>query len=300
MQFNTKKPKGQGLIHPISDKIDRLIANNASPFTFTGTATYIIGQKDVAILDPGPTDDKDHLALIMKAVDNRPVKAIIVSHTHIDHSPLARELKELTGAPIAGALPYIPPKNFPFGLGLDSSHDRGYQPDQVLQDGELLEGYDWCLETISTPGHAANHLSFAFKNSDYLFSADHVMGWSTTIVAPPDGNMTDYIASLDKIYARDETTYLPGHGGRILNAHRFVKAIKSHRLMRENVIMQKLSDFSKGFEISKLVTLVYPDIDDHLIGAATLSTFSHLEKLISEGRVVQEFQDEDPRYRLKK
>lgn len=281
MQFNAKKPTQSGISHQISPLITRIIANNASPFTFTGTCSYIIGNHEIAILDPGSEEDEAHLQSLIKVIDGRPVKAILISHTHKDHSPLSRALAKHVKAPIIGAKPYEIAQSK--AIGLDASHDKDHRPDQILEDGDCIFGDGWTLETVATPGHTANHLCFALQNTDYLFSADHIMGWNTTIIAPPDGNMKDYIASIDKLLQREENSYLPGHGDLIPNGKKRAKAIKSHRMMRERVIIKKLANFNEEPSLEIFTKLVYPHIEPNLMGAAMLSTFSHLEKIAEEG-----------------
>ena len=194
----------------VSPLVRRIVCDNPGPFTFTGTCTYIVGRGAVAIIDPGPENDA-HLAALLDAVKGERVRHIVLTHTHRDHSPAARALAERTGADIVGCAPYVAKPGAPSGL--DSAHDTDYAPARILGDGDLLEGDGFTLEAIATPGHASNHLAFALREENALFSGDHVMAWSTSIVAPPDGSMTDYMASLDKLRARSEAIYWPGHGG---------------------------------------------------------------------------------------
>jgi glyoxylase-like metal-dependent hydrolase (beta-lactamase superfamily II) len=191
----------------VSPMVRRLVAPNASPFTFNGTCTYIVGQDKVAIIDPGPDDDL-HLSALLAAVDGERVETILITHTHRDHSVGARKLRAATGAQVVGAAPFTPRGDG--ATGLDSAHDRDYSPDTILADGERWQGAGRAIEAIATPGHCSNHLCFALLEENALFSGDHVMAWSTSIVAPPDGSMRAYMDSLDKLRGRPETIYWPG------------------------------------------------------------------------------------------
>ena len=267
-------------VHP-SLPIYRLTAGNAGPFTFHGTNSYIIGEKNLAIIDPGP-DDETHLSALMSAIDGRFVETILVTHTHIDHSPLAAKLKALTGAHIAGCGPHFNFRELSAGETnfLDASGDKNYAPDWHMKDGDVLGTELGPMSAIATPGHTANHLCFAVDDHGVLFSGDHVMGWSTSIVAPPDGAMAPYMASLDKLIARNDSLYLPGHGGAIETPNRFVRGLRSHRNMRAKAIQSLLSD--EGIVIPDLVLALYTGLDPRLRGAAALSVFAHLEELVDK------------------
>jgi glyoxylase-like metal-dependent hydrolase (beta-lactamase superfamily II) len=272
-----------GVVTRLTDRVRRLVAPNPSAFTFTGTCSYILGQGDVAIVDPGPDSDA-HLEALRKATEGERIVAILITHTHRDHSPLAARLKATTSAPIVGARPHV----FLEGpaQGLDASHDRNYAPDRILRDGESFAWPGVTLQTIETPGHAANHLCFAFAEENSLFSGDHVMAWSTSVVAPPDGSMTDYMASLDKLRGRRETIYWPGHGGPVTDPERYVRALTGHRRQRESAILGRLE--SGPLSIPRIVESVYAGLDSKLIGAASLSTRAHLEDLVRRGLVAEE------------
>ncbi len=259
-----------------------LTANNAGPFTFHGTNSYLIGEKNLTIIDPGPDDDA-HLAALIKAIGTAKLETILVTHTHIDHSPLAAKLKALTGAEVAGCGPHFNFRALSAGETnfLDASGDKDYLPDRQLYDGDGVATELGPLTAVATPGHTANHLCFALDNHGVLFSGDHVMGWSTSIVAPPDGAMAPYMASLDRLIARKDTLYLPGHGGAIETPNRFVRGLRSHRRMRANAIADLLSD--KGVLIPDLVLALYTGLDPRLRGAAALSVFAHLEELVATG-----------------
>ncbi len=179
--------------------VTRVLAPNPSPFTYTGTQTYLVGTSVLAVIDPGPADPR-HLAALVAAIGGRSVAAILCTHTHRDHSPAAALLKAATGAPIIGCAPLTLEDA---GPRADAAFDTGYAPDRVLADGESISGPDWTLVAVATPGHTSNHLCFALPESGALFCGDHVMGWSTTVVAPPDGDMAAYMASLDKLMARE-------------------------------------------------------------------------------------------------
>jgi len=267
----------------LSPLVRRLVAPNASPFTFNGTCTYIVGKGAVAVVDPGPADEA-HLKAILAAVGGERVETILVTHTHRDHSALANRLRQATGARVVGAGPFAS-KGDGTG-GLDSSHDRDYTPDAVLGDGERFYGSGFAIEAVATPGHCANHLCLALLEERALFSGDHVMAWSTSVVAPPDGSMGAYMASLDKVRARDERIYWPGHGGPVVEPQRYVRAIAHHRRQREASILAALAD---GVEtIPDLVARVYVGLDPSLARAAGLSTLAHLEDLRERGQVVAE------------
>ena len=272
--------------------VRRLVAPNASAFTFNGTCTYILGQGAIAVLDPGPGDES-HLAAILEATEGETIETILVTHTHRDHSALAARLKEATGARIVGAAPFEP-KGDGTG-GLDSSHDRTYAPDLVLADGERFEGRGFAIEAVATPGHCSNHLCFALLEENALFSGDHVMAWSTSVVAPPDGSMGAYMASLDKVRARSERIYWPGHGGPVADPKRYVRALIHHRRQREASILAALDDGVAT--IPELVRRVYVGLDPKLARAAGLSTLAHLEDLSERGQVAAEPTDGETRFR---
>ena len=266
----------------LSARVRRLVAPNASPFTFNGTCTYIIGEGAVAIVDPGPADEA-HLAAILAAVEGERVETILVTHTHRDHSALANKLRKATGARVVGPPPFEPEGD---GDGLDSSHDRAYAPDAVLADGERLAARTFTIEAVATPGHCGEHLCLALLEERALFSGDHVMAWSTSVVAPPDGSMSAYMASLEKVRARDERIYWPGHGGPVLEPQRYVRALAHHRRQREAAIIAALAAGAET--VSDIVARVYVGLDPSLLRAAGLSTLAHLDDLRERGLVVAE------------
>ncbi len=272
-----------GVVTRLSPLVRRLIAGNASPFTFTGTCSYIVGEGEVAVIDPGPADEA-HLARLLAATAGQRVSHIVVTHSHRDHAPGAALLRQRTGAPIVGASAYVPAEGGPSGL--DAAHDLAYAPDTPLKDGERIEGRGFTLETVATPGHAANHLSFALLEENALFSGDHVMAWSTSVVAPPDGNMADYMASLERLRQRDEAIYWPGHGGPAREPQRYVRALAHHRRQREAAILGRLE--AGDGAIPEIVAKVYVGLSPTLIRAASLSTLAHLEDLVARGLVVSD------------
>ncbi|HLJ70662.1 MAG TPA: MBL fold metallo-hydrolase [Roseiarcus sp.] len=271
-----------GVVKRVSPLVRRLIAGNPSPFTFTGTCSYIVGQGSVAIVDPGPLDEA-HIAALLAAMRGESVRHILVTHTHRDHSPAAARLKAETGAAIVGARPFAPKRGAGEGKGLDAAHDLAYAPDHALGDGERVAGEGYTLEAVATPGHAANHLCFALIEENSLFSGDHVMAWSTTVVAPPDGSMSDYMASLEKLRARGETLFWPGHGGPVRNPQRYLRGLAHHRRQREAAILARIEAGDET--IDQIVAAIYMGLDARLIGAAKLSTLAHLEDLVGRGLV---------------
>jgi glyoxylase-like metal-dependent hydrolase (beta-lactamase superfamily II) len=262
--------------------VRRIVADNPGPYTFTGTCTYVVGQGHVAVVDPGP-ERPEHVAAILDAVRGETITHIVVSHTHRDHSPAARLLRQATGAPIVGCGPHRSAR--PLAESeintLESSGDRDYVPDHELRDGDGVSGPGWSLTAVATPGHLANHLAFALPEERTLFSADHVMAWSTSVVAPPDGSMQDYIASLEALRDRDETIYWPGHGGPVREPRRFVRALLHHRRQREASIVNRLAAGDRT--IPEIVAAIYVGLRPALVGAAGLSVFAHLEDLVARG-----------------
>ena len=282
--FRTHFDPAHGELVQLVPGIQRITAPNESAFTFRGTNTYILGEESVAVIDPGPAIDS-HFDLLIESLKGRSVSHIIVTHTHMDHSPLANPLKEKTGAPVFAEGQHRDSRDLHLGEQnhLDAAADRDFLPDHKLQDGEIIEGKDWSLETILTPGHTQNHACFGLVDSEYLFSGDHVMAWATSIVAPPDGSMSDYMDSLDKMTKRKETVYFPGHGGRLEKAPEFVRALKAHRRMRETAVLSRIRNGDRT--IPEIVKVIYKDTDPRLHGAAGLSVFAHIEDLVQQGRV---------------
>lgn len=283
--FNCSFDPAYGEAVAITNGVRRVTAQNPSPYTFHGTNGYIIGDDRLIIIDPGP-DDNRHFERLMRIIDGREVSHILITHTHRDHTPMARRLKAETGASIAAegrhraARALREGENNPFA----ESADTDLVPDIALCDGEVVSAGGFSLEAVHTPGHTANHLAFALGGTNILFSGDHVMGWSTTMVAPPDGAMGDYMASLEKLVGREESFYLPGHGGPVMNAHQFVRGIRSHRRMRERAILNRLEAGDRT--IAEMVAVIYRTTDKKLHGAASLSVLAHIEDLVERGRVM--------------
>ncbi|MFI5014378.1 MAG: MBL fold metallo-hydrolase [Hyphomicrobiales bacterium] len=266
----------------------RVIADNGGPFTFTGTCSYVVGQGKVAIVDPGPAGKEAHVAALLDAVRGETVSHIVVTHTHRDHSPAARALKTMTGAPIVGCGPHRPARPRPAAakVGLDTGGDRDHEPDLLMQEGDTITGPGWTLAAIATPGHTANHLAFTLREENALLSGDHVMAWSTTIVAPPDGSMADYMASLQHLLSFEHAIYWPGHGGPVREPARYVRGLAAHRRQREHLIREAVKGGARG--IKAIVEAAYPAIAPALAGAASLSTLAHLEWLVERGELVSD------------
>jgi len=282
--FDHKFELSPGHVEQVEPGLRRLLCNNPSPFTFKGTVSYILGRGQVAIIDPGP-DDADHIAALLAAVRGETVTHIFVTHTHRDHSPAVPRIKAATGAIVLAQGPHRPARALNIGEAprLDASNDLDFCPDRALADGEIISGSGWAIEAVATPGHTANHMAYALKDSNFLFSGDHVMAWSTPVVAPPDGAMSDYMASLAKLSRRNEQIYFPGHGPAVNNAQRFVAAYILHRKAREGAILRQLG---KGeSDIPTLVRTVYSGLDPRLTKAAGLSVLAHLEDLVTRGAV---------------
>ena len=273
-----------GMAVEVLPGIRRLTAANPGPFTFHGTNTYLVGTQDLAVIDPGP-DDEAHIAAILRAAGGARISTILVSHTHKDHSPAARPLALRTGAKIIGCRPHHSARDLALGEinPLDASSDREFRADEELADGAELDVAAGRFVAVATPGHTANHLAFALPDENVLFSADHVMAWSTSIVAPPDGSMQDYLDSLDVLLQRSEGTYLPGHGTVLHSAHDYVAALKDHRLRREAAVLAVLG--SAPLSVFQIVEAVYVGLEPSLKGAAALSVLAQLERLIALGLV---------------
>ena len=268
----------------VSPLVRRVVAGNRGPYTFTGTCSYIVGRGRVAVIDPGP-DDPAHVAALLAAVAGETVTHIVVSHTHRDHSPAARALAAATGAPIHGCGPHRASRPLAEGEAdaMEGSGDLAYAPDVLMAEGDAVDGPGWTLRAVATAGHTANHLAFALPQEAALFTADHVMAWSTTIVGPPDGSMRDFMASLEKLRGRGEVIYWPGHGGPVRDPERFVRALIGHRRAREASILARVTAGDRT--IAAMVAATYPGLNPALVGAAGLSVFAHLEDLAERGAV---------------
>lgn len=270
----------------VAPALTRVTAPNASAYTFTGTNSFLIGTERVCVLDPGP-DDPAHLAALMAAIDGRKVDAIVLTHTHTDHSALAKRLKTTTGAPIWSGGPHRlsrPARLFEINP-VQGSSDWGLVPDRVLADGESIDAGGVALKVLATPGHCANHLSFGVTGTPYMFTGDHVMGWSSTLVAVPDGSMEDYLASIIKTTEAPFGHYLPAHGGEIADGPRHARALLAHRQARNEQIVECLG---KGVQDRKgLLAAIYPQLSGRLRRAALMTLDAHIEYLSDRGQISQ-------------
>jgi glyoxylase-like metal-dependent hydrolase (beta-lactamase superfamily II) len=287
--FDRSSDAAAGEVRHVAPLVRRVIAPNGGPFTFTGTATYIVGRGTVAIVDPGP-DDPRHLAAVLAAVAGETVSQIVATHSHMDHTAGLPALKAATGAPVVGAGTHRAFRPLREGERnrMEAGVDAAYRPDLELGEGEGVSGPGWSLVALATPGHTANHLAFALPEADLLLSGDHVMAWSTTVVAPPDGAMAPYIASLRKLIDRPEALYLPGHGAPVVNARAHARALLGHRLMREAAIRAKVAEGPRG--VPAIVADLYRGLDPRLTGAAGLSVLAHLEDLVDRGEILSDGQ----------
>ncbi len=268
-----------GVMEPVSPLIRRIVAHNPGPFTFTGTGTYIVGHGQVAVIDPGPLLP-DHVEALLNALSGERISHILITHTHADHSPAARPLQDATGAPICG---FGPHGGGPQDEAVEEAADREMVPDERLRDGDVVSGADWTLQAVHTPGHTSNHLCFALGQEKALFTGDHVMGWSTSVISPPDGDMAAYMQSLERLLARDDVIYWPTHGPPIRNPHPFVQAYIDHRRAREAEILEAVR---RGLTtITDMVDAIYQDIPDVLRPAAARSVLAHLIDMTARGIV---------------
>lgn len=282
LSFDREFDPPPGVPERISPLVRRVLCDNPGPFTFRGTASFIVGQGEVAILDPGPDSDA-HLSALLEAVKGEKVSHIFVTHTHLDHSPLARRLKAATGAPILAYGPPDRPADAGQGIRLDASIDPDFSTDITLRHGDVVAGRNWTLESVFTPGHMSNHMSYALKEERALFCGDHVMAWATSVIAPPDGNMGNYFNSLRLLLERDDAIYYPAHGPARPDPLPLVRAYLVHRRQREESIVTRLRRGDRT--IAEIVRANYADTDPRLHPAAALSTLAHIQHLIEQGRV---------------
>lgn len=267
-----ESPPPYGVAEQLTPLIRRVLANNPGPFTYTGTGTYIVGRGEVAVIDPGPELD-DHLEALKAALDGERVSHILITHTHSDHWPLSARLAELTGAPVLGLAP----------RGREAA-EYGFQPPPA--DGEAISGPGWTLRALHTPGHASNHVCYGLEEERALFSGDHVMGWSTTVIAPPDGDMDDYLASLDKVVGGGFEVLWPTHGPPVERPAKFLRAYKAHRLQREERVLAHLKHGPAC--VRDMVAALYAEIDPRLHPAAARTVAAHLLRLEKYGRAARE------------
>ncbi|WP_257538829.1 MBL fold metallo-hydrolase [Sphingobium sp. CFD-1] len=279
-----------GIRMTLSPLVGRVLAPNPSPFTYTGTQTYVVGTSDVAVIDPGP-DEANHIAAIVAATGGRPVRAILCTHTHRDHSPAAAPLAAVVGAPIIGCAPLTMEDD---GPRADAAFDAAYRPDRILTDGDQVAGEGWTLQAVATPGHTSNHLCFALLEEKALFTGDHVMGWSTSVISPPDGDMTDYMRSMQRLLDRDDAIYYPAHGDAVDNPRRLVRGMMGHRKQREGQILRFL-ERNGASPIPAMVAEMYKGVDSRLHGAAGRSVLAHLIDLDQRGKAAPL---DDGRWRL--
>jgi glyoxylase-like metal-dependent hydrolase (beta-lactamase superfamily II) len=275
--------------------VRRVLAPNPSPYTFTGTQTWLVGAgNEIAVIDPGPAgsglsigDPKDingegHVEAILRAVGDAKVTAILCTHTHRDHSPAAAPLRAATGAPIIGCAPLALRDD---GPRADSAFDPDYAPDRILTDGERISGEGWTIEAVTTPGHTSNHICYSLVETGALFTGDHVMKWSTSVVSPPDGDMADYMASLQKLYDRQDRIYYPAHGPAIEKPRQLVRGMIGHRRMRERQILGELEKGPRAIPV--IIEAMYKGLDPRLKGAAGRSVLAHLYDLQNKGQATQ-------------
>ena len=281
-----------GVCDQLTPLVRRVIANNPGGFTFTGTGTYIIGSKNIAVIDPGPIDN-DHYNAIMKATSEQKITHILLTHNHNDHSPLAKKLKSETGAKIY----YKNLSNIELAQDdFEEGYDRNIEGDIELKDGDKIETDEWSIEAIHTPGHTSNHICYALLDENILFSGDHVMGWSTTVIVPPDGNMDDYIISLEKLLSRREEKFFPTHGPVIDEPKKLVSYYISHRLNREKQIIDAIKKGNN--KISEIVKMIYKDVDKSLHPAAAMSTLAHLKRMENNQEVTVKGKDLEGIYNI--
>ena len=268
-----------GRADQVSPLIRRLVAENPGPFTYLGTGTYIVGSGEVAVIDPGPPLEA-HLQAILAATAGEKIKNILITHTHMDHSPLAHPLATLTGATILG---------LPAPGAIDTGEiddEASFRPDVLVTDGMKIEGPGWTLEAMTTPGHASNHVAYALLEENCLFPGDHIMGWSTTVISPPDGNMADYYQSLEKVEERGFSKLWPTHGPCVANPGPFIEAYRNHRKMRERQILDQLR--AGQTQIRPMVEVLYAAVHPGLHPAAAHSVWAHLIDLVRRGEAVSD------------
>ncbi len=286
IDFDTEFDPRHGEVVEVSPLLRRVVCPNESKYTFQGTGTYIVGRGDVAIVDPGP-DDADHIAVLLGAVGAESVSHILITHTHGDHSPAARAIAAATGARVLGFGPH-PAQSASEAASADSddteehSADLDFRPDAALSHGDVVTGRGWTIESLHTPGHISNHLCFALREEKALFSGDHVMGWSTTVIPPPDGSVSDYLRSLRLLLDRDDSIFYPTHGPPMISPLPYVASLLQHRLEREAQIVARLTEAPQT--AVEIVEVLYADTRTELHKPAAMSVLAHLHKLRDDGR----------------
>jgi glyoxylase-like metal-dependent hydrolase (beta-lactamase superfamily II) len=268
-----------GDVARVSPRVRRVIANNPGPFTYLGTGVYIIGDGEVAVIDPGPMIE-EHFQALKNALKGERITHVLVTHSHMDHSPLAHPLAKWAGCQVFGIGAGSPTES---EVRMEAGDDLRFKPDITVRDGDVFKGPNWTVEAITTPGHTSNHVCYALKEENALFSGDHVMGWSTTVISPPDGNMGDYFASLEKVKARRFSTIWPTHGPPVTNVAPFIDAYIAHRKARENMILDRLK--AGDTLIPDMVKVIYKDVDKRLHPAACHSVLAHIVHLVETGIV---------------
>jgi len=285
LTFKTDMTFSYGAPSRVARGVVRIVAENPGPFTFKGTNTYLVGTEMLAVIDPGP-DDPAHLAAILAAAEGRPITHILLTHTHRDHVDGLAGLQRATGAVSYGFGREKPPASLPSVTPSGGEFvDYDFQPDVKVQHGDVIAGADWNLLALHTPGHAPDHLCFELDGHGVLFSGDHVMAWNTTVIAPPEGRMADYIASLERLLGRNNAICLPGHGPEIEEPQRAVKAYLLHRQWREQAVLRAVRGGVGS--IRNIVRLIYPDLAETLVTAASLSVQAHVEHLIDKGEIAR-------------
>ncbi|MBI1238985.1 MAG: MBL fold metallo-hydrolase [Alphaproteobacteria bacterium] len=305
LPVNRRFEPAYGSLVEISPLVRRVVAHNPNPFTFAGTGTYVVGRGSVAVIDPGPLDEA-HIAALREGLKGETIGHLLITHTHADHSPAAAPLKAATGAKTYGYGPHgSGPHEGGADVRIEEGGDMDFRPDVTMRDGDQISGPGWTFECVFTPGHTSNHLCFALKEEQALFTGDHVMGWSTTVIGPPDGDMAAYFASLERLLKRDDRVYYPTHGAPIGGPHDalarkpqdFVRSLIAHRRDREAQILSALKAGEQA--IPELVRRIYTDVDPKLHPAAALSVHAHLIQLAGEGRVTADGKASlSARYRL--
>ncbi|WP_138380657.1 MBL fold metallo-hydrolase [Luteithermobacter gelatinilyticus] len=293
LNFDKNFSPEYGVVTRLSPLVRRIVAHNPSPFTFMGTGTYIVGQGTVAVIDPGPAMPS-HLHALEQALEGEVVSHILITHNHMDHSPAARPFQKVVGG---GIYAFDPSQQTYSDNHTEEGLDTSFHPDHLLRDGDVIKGNGWTLEVLHTPGHLSNHLCFALREEKALFSGDHVMGWSTTVISPPDGHMGAYLQSLERLLARDDEIYYPTHGNPIPNPQHYVRGLIAHRQHREEQILQVIR--TGAATIPEMVDIIYADVPSYLHPAAARSVLAHLIHMVEDGRLVTSgHTDEQAVYRL--